>query len=271
MTECAGVISIKPVAAPRVAGSVGLALPFTTVQVVGDAGEVLANNEEKEEGILRLKGPNVGPGYTDAANDAGVFEGGGWLVTGDIGHRDSGYLHVTGRSKDVIIRSSHNIDPAVIEDALLRHPAVLMAAAVGAPDEYAGEMPVAFVSLRPGGQASGAELSEFAQRFIPVRPAFPKTITILDALPMTAIGKLFKPTLRVAATQAVLPDRLARNGLAADVTVEVSLEGKEQVVRFIETGDERNHKNLVPRLQEIMKGFGMKYRIEAHVKATAGG
>ena len=251
------------------AGSVGLALPFTTVQVIGDAGEVLG---DMEAGILRLQGPNVGPGYTDAVNNAGVFVEGGWLVTSDIGHRDrNGYLHVTGRSKDVIIRSSHNIDPAVIEDALLRHPAVLMAAAVGAPDEYAGEMPVAFVSLRPGSQASGAELSEFAQRFIPERPAFPKTITVLSALPMTAIGKLFKPALRVAAALAVLQDRLARNGLADGVTVEVSLEGKEQVVRFIETGDEGNHENLAPRLREMMKGFGLKYRIEATGKAAAEG
>ena len=266
MTECAGVISIEPIAAPRVPGSVGLALPFTTVQVVGDAGEVLG---DMQEGILRLQGPNVGPGYTDAANDTGVFIDGGWLVTGDIGHRDrDGYLHVTGRSKDVIIRSSHNIDPAVIEDALLRHPAVLMAAAVGAPDEYAGEMPVAFVSLRPGSQASGAELSEFAQRFISERPAFPKTITILDALPMTAIGKLFKPTLRVAATQAVLEDRLARNGLAADVTVEVSLEGKDQMVRFRQTTSGPDND---ARLREMMKDFGMKYRIEARNQAAAEG
>jgi fatty-acyl-CoA synthase len=237
------------------------------VRVADEDGQALPDGSD---GILRLRGPNVGPGYTDARNDAGVFTGDGWLITGDIGHRDAnGYLHVTGRSKDVIIRSSHNIDPVVIEDALLRHPEVLMAAAVGAPDEYAGEMPVAFVSLRPGSQLEASELAEFAQRYIPERPAYPKTIYVLDALPMTAIGKLFKPALRVIAAQSVLQDRLARHGLSADVGVKVLLEGKEQIVCFIAT-NALSDDTLAPRLQEMMKGFGMKYRIEVGDQAGAG-
>jgi len=265
MTECAGVIAIEPTAAPRVPGSVGLALPFTAVQVAGEAGQALPDGAD---GILRLRGPNVSPGYTDPKNDAGVFTEGGWLVSGDIGHRDAnGYLHVTGRSKDVIIRSSHNIDPAVIEEALLRHPAVLMAAAVGAPDDYAGELPVAFVSLRPGSRIDAAELSEFAQRYIPERPAYPKTIHILEALPMTAIGKLFKPAMRVIAAQAVLQERLARHGLTGEVTVDVTLQGKEQVVRFTgASGDPA----LGTRLRDMMLGFPLKYHIEACSPAGAG-
>lgn len=268
MTECAGVIAIEPTAAPRVPGSVGLALPFTMVQIANEEGQP---QPDQQVGILRLQGPNVGPGYTDVKTDAGVFIGNGWLVTGDIGHTDTnGYIHVTGRSKDVIIRSSHNIDPVVIEDALLRHPAVLMAAAVGAPDEYAGEMPVAFVSLRPGSELKAEELAEFAQRYIPERPAFPKTIYILEALPMTAIGKLFKPALRVIATQAVLQDRLARHGLSTDVALEVSLEGAGQIVRLIGNCDEKSHENLTLRLQEMMNGFPMKYRIEVSAPTAAG-
>lgn len=261
MTESAGVIAIEPTAAPRVPGSVGLALPFTAVQVADEAGQALPDGAE---GILRLRGPNVSPGYTDAKNDAGVFTEGGWLVSGDIGHRDAnGYLHVTGRAKDVIIRSSHNIDPVVIEDALLRHPAVLMAAAVGAPDDYAGELPVAFVSLRPGSPPDAQELSAFAQRYIPERPAYPKAIYILDALPMTAIGKLFKPAMRALAAQAVLQERLARHGLAGEVTVDVALEGKEQVACFTAS----RGGSLDARLREMMQGFPLKYRIES---ATAG-
>ena len=257
MTECAGVIAIEPTAGPRVPGSVGLALPFTAVQVADDAGQALPDGTD---GILRLRGPNVSPGYTDPKNDAGVFTEDDWLISGDIGHRDAnGYLHVTGRSKDVIIRSSHNIDPAVIEDALLRHPEVLMAAAVGAPDDYAGELPVAFVSLRPGSQLDATELAAFAQRYIPERPAYPKTIYILDALPMTAIGKLFKPAMRVIAAQAVLQERLARHGLAGEVAVDVALEGKEQVARFTASGDS----GLVGRLRDMMQSFPLKYRIEA--------
>ena len=264
MTECAGVIAIEPVAGPRVPGSVGLALPFTVVQVADEAGQVLPDGTD---GILRLRGPNVSPGYTDPKNDAGVFTEDGWLISGDIGHRDANdYLHVTGRSKDVIIRSSHNIDPAVIEDALLRHPAVLMAAAVGAPDDYAGELPVAFVSLKPGSWIDAAELCEFAQRYIPERPAYPKTIHILEALPMTAIGKLFKPAMRVIAAQVVLQERLARHGLDKTVAVEVSLEGKAQVVRFSVSGDI----SMAARLQEMMQGFPLKYRVDMCSPTDAG-
>lgn len=264
MTECAGVIAIEPAAAPRSAGSVGLPLPFSSVEVGGEDGHALGSHAD---GILRVRGPNVGPGYTTAKNDEGVFMPGGWLVTGDIGHSTAdGRIYVTGRAKDVIIRSSHNIDPAVIEEALLRHPAVLMAAAVGAPDDYAGEIPVAFVSLRPGHVADAAQLSEFAQRHIPERPAFPKAIHILHALPMTAIGKLYKPELRIMATRLVLQQKLDSQGLASSVRLDVSLEGKAQAVLFSTSGED----GLAARLQEMMRGFAIQYRIRA-LAETAGG
>jgi fatty-acyl-CoA synthase len=219
MTECAGVISIEPFFAPRVPGSCGLPLPFTEVKAVAADGAACAAGES---GILRVRGPNVGPGYTDARRDAGTFTEDGWLITGDIGHVDAeGRVFVTGRAKDVIIRGGHNIDPQLIEEALLQHPDVLMAAAVGEPDEYAGELPVAFVSLRPGATVTMQELSTFANERVPERPAWPKRIDVLPVIPMTAIGKVFKPKLRMLACQRVLDDRLARAGLADAVRVEV--------------------------------------------------
>lgn len=231
MTECGGVIAIEPAGAPRVAGSVGWPLPFTRVRVADETGVVGVAADGSEEGILQIQGPNVGPGYTDADNNAGVLVDGGWLVTGDVGRIDAqGRVFVTGRSKDLIIRSSHNIDPVVIEDALMAHPDVLLAAAVGAPDEYAGEVPVAYVSLRPGRTVGSDELAAFAQARIPERPAYPKAIFVLDALPVTAIGKLYKPTLRAMAIRWVVQDRLAQNGLADRVQVDVRAEGKGLVV-----------------------------------------
>jgi fatty-acyl-CoA synthase len=102
-----------------------------------------------ETGVVVLRGPHVSPGYTDAARNAGMFEG-EWLISGDLGHIDAqGYLHITGRAKDVIIRGSHNIDPGLVEEAFLAHPAVALCAVVGEPDAYAGELPVAFVTLKP--------------------------------------------------------------------------------------------------------------------------
>ncbi|MDH2235435.1 AMP-binding protein [Pigmentiphaga sp. GD03639] len=252
MTECAGVIAIEPVGMPRTAGAVGLPLPFTEVGIDPDGA-----SPDGREGILRVRGPNVGPGYTDARNDAGVFGEDGWLVTGDVGHIDeAGRVFVTGRAKDLIIRSSHNIDPVVIEDALLGHPEVQMAAAVGAPDEYAGEIPVAYVALRQGSRLTAADLADFVRDRIPERPAVPKAIFVVDALPMTAIGKLYKPELRARAVRWTLQERLARGGLAARVTVDVSAQAKGCVAHFRADGDD------AARVRALMAPFALAYRID---------
>jgi fatty-acyl-CoA synthase len=218
MTECAGVVSIEPFAAPRTPGSCGVPLPFVEVEAVGADGLRCAPGES---GVLRLRGPNVGPGYTDPARNAGTFDD-GWLNTGDIGHVDvQGRVFVTGRAKDVIIRGGHNIDPQLIEEALLRHADVLMAAAVGAPDAHAGELPVAFVALKPDAQADAAALMAVAQRHIPERPAWPKRIDVLPALPTTAIGKIYKPALRALACRRVLTEKIEAAGLADRAEVRV--------------------------------------------------
>lgn len=256
MTECGGVISIEPVASPRQPGSVGLPLPFTTVSVRDEHGREMPAGEE---GIVWLCGPNVGPGYTEAERNAGTFEREGWLVTGDVGHLAAdGTLFLTGRAKDLIIRSSHNIDPVVIEDALLKHPEVLMAAAVGAPDEYAGEVPVAYVALKPGSRLSSDALLDFARGYIPERPAWPKSIGVLDALPTTAIGKIFKPALRALAIEAVIAERLEAAGASSRVQAEAITEGRQMVVRFTgasEAGD-------AAHVKAVMSRFALKYRIE---------
>jgi len=86
-----------------------------------------------------------------------------WLNSGDLGRRDSkGYFWLAGRKKELIIRGGHNIDLKIIEDALQTHPAVLLTAAVGSPDAYAGELPVAYVQLKPGTAVTEAELLEHA-------------------------------------------------------------------------------------------------------------
>jgi fatty-acyl-CoA synthase len=220
MTETAGVIAIEPTAGPRTPGACGLPLPFTQVEVRGRDGRPVPTGAS---GILFVRGPNVSPGYTDPARNAGTFEADGWLASGDLAHLDAeGRVFVTGRSKDVIIRGSHNIDPGLIENVLLAHPAVQMAAAVGEPDAYAGELPVAFVSLKPGATATPEELATFAAPQIAERPAVPKRIAILDALPTTAVGKVYKPVLRALATRRVLAAGLAARGLDGRVGVEVT-------------------------------------------------
>ncbi|WP_300648537.1 AMP-binding protein [Hydrogenophaga sp.] len=231
MTECAGLVSIEPLLGPRTPGSAGLRLPYTEVHAV-PWRDGQARLDERcaagETGVLVLRGPHMSPGYLDAKRNAGLFEH-GWIVTGDLGHLDdAGRIHITGRAKDVIIRGSHNIDPGLVEDAFMAHPAVLQCAVVAEPDAYAGEVPVAFVVLRAGvGLDADALLREVAPQ-VYERPAVPKRVVVVDALPLTAIGKVFKPTLRLRAIEIRLTE--IAQGLAPErpVRVEARDEGGRQ-------------------------------------------
>ena len=134
-------------------GSVGRALPGQQVKAVriGDDGS-WSDCAPGQTGVLAISGPAVFAGYVTDPRAGGprVSTDGlvrdGWLDTGDLGRVDAdGFVYLTGRAKDLIIRGGHNIDPKVIEDALLAHPAVAAAAAVGRPDRHSGEVPVAYV------------------------------------------------------------------------------------------------------------------------------
>lgn len=253
MTESAGVISIEPLASVRTPGSCGLPLPFSEVVATSTEGKVLPPGES---GILRIRGPNVSPGYTDPQRNAGTFED-GWLVSGDIGHVDAqGRVYVTGRAKDVIIRGAHNIDPGLIESVLLRHPDVMMAAAVGEPDAYAGELPMAFVSLKPGAQVTPDVLMAFAAPLIAERPAMPKRIEIIPTLPMTAVGKVYKPKLRAEATRHAMAIQLALHGLADTVDVAVEEATGGLVVRYA-----CNDSSSEAAVRALMKPFALAYTV----------
>jgi acyl-coenzyme A synthetase/AMP-(fatty) acid ligase len=158
-----------------------------------------------------------------------------WLNTGDLGHQDAqGYFWLTGRAKELIIRGGHNLDPKSIEEVLARHPAVALCAAVGRPDEHAGEVPVAYVQLRPGVSCQEKELLDFAAQHIGERAAVPKAVKILPAIPLTDVGKIFKVALRLREIESVVGDEAkklsieiiglvtrqdAQRGLVVEVTV----------------------------------------------------
>lgn len=218
MTECGGVICVDPVSRSRVLGSAGCPIPFCEVQAraLDGAGAAGRCTLPGEPGMLVVRGPNVTPGCTDAAASAALFTADGWLVTGDVGHIDAtGRVFVTGRAKDLIIRSGHNIDPAAIEACLMQHPAVAEAGAVGMPDAYAGEVPVAYVTLRSGAGVSEAELLAFARATIHEPPALPRRLFVLEQLPVTAVGKVYKPALRQDCTRRLLLDVLEGEPIAA--------------------------------------------------------
>jgi len=205
MTEASGIIAVDPAAGTRTLGSVGFRLPYTRVRVrrLGLDGSLGDDCSPGEVGVLTVSGPHVSPGYRDPSHAAAMLPDGA-LNTGDLVYQDdTGKLHVAGRSKDLIIRGGHNIDPALIEEAFTAHPAVALAAAVGQPDAYAGELPVCYVALRPGAVVSEDELRAFVEARIAERPAWPRQIYVVEALPLTAVGKIYKPALRTDATRRV--------------------------------------------------------------------
>ena len=138
------------------------------------------NPKESEDTKLAEEVISLIPGFLDPEDTARAFTHDGWLATGDLGWLDAdGRLNLSGRSKDLIIRGGHNIDPKTIEDALSAHPSIQLCAAVGAPDAYAGELPVVFATLVPGTTATEAELLAFVGERVDEAPARPKAVTIL--------------------------------------------------------------------------------------------
>ena len=189
----------------------GLRVPYVKLRIVkmGAGDKVLRDCAVDENGMVLVGGPGVAGGYLDPAQDKGAFLPDGFFVTGDLGSLDAdGYLRISGRQKDLIIRSGHNIEPGLIEDALLQSPWVALAAAVGKPDAHAGELPIAYVQLHPGAQVTADELMRYAAEHIPERPAVPKEIVVLDKLPLTSVGKPMKHVLQMDAAKRVFDEAL---------------------------------------------------------------
>ena len=237
LTEATCLVSCNPVDGLRKVGSVGLPFPHTDVRIVGEDGEDRAGGEVGE---ICVSNPGIlaGATYTDPERNRDLYRDGRWLRTGDLGRMDEdGYLWITGRAKDVIIRGGHNIDPAVIEEALAAHEAVAFAGAIGQPDAHAGEVPCAYVELVEGADVSAEALTAFARERISERAARPRRVEILPELPKTAVGKVFKPDLRRLAIARVYDAALAEAGVAARVREVVEDRRRGLVARLERTGD----------------------------------
>jgi fatty-acyl-CoA synthase len=206
---CASAFSF-PGTPPR--GTVGQRLPYQRLEAVAVTGTgTLEKLPAGQTGVLAISGPTVFPGYVVGRNAHGhVLDGlgklvDGWLDTGDLGAvEEDGFVHLFGRAKDLIIRGGHNIDPAILEDALLAHPEVTSAAAVGRPDVHAGEVPVAYVTVAAPAAVTERELREWAGEPVAEPAAAPKEVVVLDALPVTDVGKVYKLPLRADAARREL-------------------------------------------------------------------
>lgn len=250
----------NPPAGERRPGSIGLPMPYceVSIKVLDEQGGYVRDAEQNEIGNLCIRGATVFKGYLQASKNAGIWVDGDWFNTGDLGRVDAdGYIWLTGRSKDLIIRGGHNIDPQMIEEALHKHPAVAMAAAVGKPDAKAGELPVVYVQLKPGSQASEAELLEHAAAHIPERAAIPKDAWIIDAIPLTAVGKTFKPALRFDAITRVY--QAAVGELHPAARVEVLSDDKAGQLAHIHLPNQ--DQALAEAIGERLAGYAVGHRI----------
>jgi len=221
MTEATCTSALNPEHGERRVGSIGLRLPYQAMKcvVLDEEGGYQRDCELEESGVIVVKGPNVFSGYKNVANNRGAFIG-DWLVTGDLARQDKdGYFWLTGRAKDLIIRGGHNIDPKVIEDVLSNHPAVELVAAIGQPDAYAGELPCAYVTVNTNSDVGVDELMEYVRQEIPERAAIPVYLEMIESMPVTAVGKIFKPALRNLAIERVLNAAICAAGHSAGVSV----------------------------------------------------
>ena len=220
LTEATCLVSGNPVDGVKKVGSIGVPFPYTDVKIfkVGPDGPVECDTDEIGEICISSPGINVGETYTEAEKNKDLYHG-KYLRTGDLGRIDADqYIWITGRAKDLIIRGGHNIDPAEIEEALLGHPAVAFAGAIGQPDLHAGELPCAFVELVGGASVTAEELVEYCKVHVHERAAQPKHVEILAELPKTAVGKVFKPDLRKNAITRVYNAALEEAGVQARVS-----------------------------------------------------
>ena len=199
LTEATCLVSCNPVDGEKKIGSIGIPFPYTDVKIMQDGPDGPTECTADEIGEICISNPGVYAGntYTESDKNTNLYHFEKYLRTGDLGRFDEdGYLWITGRAKDLIIRGGHNIDPAEIEEALLGHEAVAFAGAIGQPDAHAGEVPCAFVELVEGASVTEKDLMDYCKVHVHERAAQPKHITILDELPKTAVGKVFKPDLR---------------------------------------------------------------------------
>ena len=221
LTEVTCLVSVNPPIGSKKVGSVGLPLPYTDVKIITQEDGKFKECSVDEIGEISISNPGVfaGKTYTEADKNKDLYYKKKYLRTGDLGRKDGdGFVWITGRAKDLIIRGGHNIDPAVIEETLLGHDAVAFAGAIGQPDAHSGELPCVYVELVAGLTVSDQELMEYAINNIGEPGAKPKHLEILKELPKTAVGKVFKPDLRKMAITRIFDQALSKKNAIARVS-----------------------------------------------------
>ncbi len=267
MTETSSVHTIAFPDQPIRIGSVGFPMPYARVRIVklDASGKAIGDCAVDEIGVVAMAGPGVFSGYLNDAHNKEAFVDAGWVNSGDLGRLDKdGLLWITGRAKDLVIRGGHNIDPGPIEDILFQHPAVSLAAVVGQPDAYAGELPVGYVQLKPGMSVAPGELEAWARERTPERAAVPVQVIAVDPMPLTGVGKVFKPQLRWDAASRVFAGTLApirERGI--DCKVEVGAHGSHGSLATVTLAQVPNDQRaaLADEVHRLLNPFVMRHEV----------
>ncbi len=198
-TESSPVASVNPIHGPTKAGSVGVPVPNVQMSIRNDAGGELPAGETGE---ICIRGGNVMQGYWNQPEETAQVLRGGWLYTGDVGHRDAdGYYYITDRKKDMLLVNGINVYPREIEEVIYKFPGIKEVAVIGLPDPRRGESPAAFVSVNEGVALDENALRHFVREKL-ADYKVPRQIVVLPALPRNPTGKILKNALRQLAQKA---------------------------------------------------------------------
>ena len=267
LTEGTCASSINPFHGERRVGSIGLRMPYQKMKVMitGADGKAEREAEPNEIGSICIGGPNVFGGYVEDAHNQGLYPMDGWVNTGDLGRMDSdGYFWLTGRKKELIIRGGHNIDPMIIEEPLYRLEGVQVAAAVPAPDAHAGEIPIAYVQIQEGSGLTEDKIMAHLKAEVGERAAVPRQVVIMNEIPLTPVGKIFKPALKWAAIKSVYErelEPLKEMVGAYEVSVnEDKIHGAKAMIKI--TDAKASREAVREKLSEILARFTIRYEVE---------
>jgi len=195
LSETSPVACFNQVFLPSKPGTVGLPVFGCEVRVVDDNDQPVPSGERGE---IVIRGHNVMKGYFNRPADTAAALKGGWFHTGDIGTIDAdGYVSVVDRKKDMVLRGGMNVYPREIEEVLMTHPAISLAAVMGVPDDRLGEEVKAYVVLKPGATLSAEALVEWSKEQLAAYK-YPRLVEIRESLPVGPTGKVFKRGLRAS-------------------------------------------------------------------------
>ncbi|MBT4837450.1 MAG: acyl-CoA synthetase [Methylococcales bacterium] len=262
LTEGACASAVNPKDGERKVGSVGIRLPYQKIKIAQiNHNEITRESKIDEIGHILIQGPNVFQGYVEEIHNKNNWFG-DWFDTGDLGKKDKdGFYWLTGRIKELIIRGGHNIDPLMIEEVFYQLEQVKYAAAIACPHPRVGEIPVVFIELQPDTTLSIDQLMQHAENTIGERAAIPKEIHLIKQIPLTLVGKIFKPKLRWQITQAVFQRELDPIDTIDQLEIQVS-EDKHHGTRVdIIVQSSENIDNITATIKQKLSGYTLYYEL----------